>query len=168
MPKKIFAVQLSTDERQQLQNYIHHGQRSARSINRARILLLADAQCSDDEITTLLGVNRATVHRTRKCYYEQGLPHTLQEKPRSGAPCKIGGRVEATLTMLACSNPPAGYGRWTLHLLADKLVELAVIESISLESVRTALKKTRLNLGSSSAGASGTLLAISFGIWKIF
>jgi hypothetical protein len=55
--------------------------------------------------------------------------------------------VEATLTMLACSNPPAGYGRWTLQLLADKLVELAVIESIALESVRTALKKTRLYLG---------------------
>jgi transposase len=147
MPKKIFSVQLSTEERQQLQSYIHHGQRSARSINRARILLLADAQCSDDEITTLLGVNRATVHRIRKSYDEQGLHHTLQEKHRSGAPCKIGGRVEATLTMLACSNPPADYGRWTLQLLADKLVELAVIESISLESVRTALKKTRLNLG---------------------
>src|SRR5438132_1233158 len=71
MPKKIFSVQLSTEERQQLQSYIHHGRRSARSINRARILLLADAQCSDDEITTLLGVNRATVHRIRQSYYEQ-------------------------------------------------------------------------------------------------
>ncbi len=81
MPKKIFSVQLSTEERQQLQSYIHHGRRSARSINRARILLLADAQCSDDEITTLLGVNRATVHRIRKSYYEQGLHHTLQENP---------------------------------------------------------------------------------------
>jgi transposase len=147
MLKKIFSVRLSTEERQQLQSYIHHGQRSARSINRARILLLADAQCSDDEITTLLGVHRATVHRIRKSYYERGLHSTLQEKHRSGAPCKIDGRVEATLTMLACSNPPAGYGRWTLQLLADKLVELAVIQSISLESVRTALKKTSLNLG---------------------
>jgi hypothetical protein len=69
MPKKIFSVQLSTEERQQLQSSIHHGQRSARSINRARILLLADAQGSDDEITTVLGVNRATVHRIRKSYY---------------------------------------------------------------------------------------------------
>jgi transposase len=147
MPKKIYAVHLSPEERQQLQSYIHHGQRSARSINRARILLLADAQCSDDEITTFLGVNRATVHRIRKSYGERGLHHILQEKHRSGAPCKIDGRVEATLTMLACSNPPAGYGRWTLQLLADKLVELAVIQSISLESVRTALKKTSLNRG---------------------
>jgi hypothetical protein len=70
--------------------------------------------------------------------------------------------------MLACSNPPPGYGRWTLQLLADKLVELAVIPSISLESVRTALKKTSLNLGESNAGASGKLRVISFGIWKIF
>jgi len=147
MPKKTFSVQLSTEARQQLQIYLHHGQRSARRINRARILLLADAQCSDDEITTVLGVNRATVHRIRKSYDEQGRHHTLQEKHRSGAPCTIGGRVEATLTMLAWSNPPAGYGRWTRQLLADKLVEFAVIESISLESVRTALKKTRLNLG---------------------
>jgi transposase len=123
MPKKIFSVQLSTEERQQLQSYIHHGQRSARRINRARILLLADAQCSDDEITTLLGVNRVTVHRIRQSDDEQGLHHTLQEKHRSGAPCKLGGRVEATLTLLACSNPPAGYGRWTLPLLADTLVE---------------------------------------------
>jgi hypothetical protein len=76
MPKKIVSVQLSTEERQQLQSYIHHGHRSARRINRARILLLADAQCSDDEITTVLGVNRATVQRIRKSDDEQGLPHT--------------------------------------------------------------------------------------------
>jgi transposase len=88
-----------------------------------------------------------TVHRIRQRYDEQGLHHTLQEKHRSGAPCKLGGRVEATLTMLACSNPPAGYGRWTLQLLADQLVEFAVIESIALASVRPALKKTRFNRG---------------------
>lgn len=123
MPKKIFSVQLSTEERQQLQSYIHHGQRSARSINRARILLLAEAQCSDDEITPVRGVNRATVHRIRTSYHERGLQHTFQERHRSGAPCKIAGRVEATLTMLACSNPPAGYRRWTRQLLAEKLVE---------------------------------------------
>jgi hypothetical protein len=115
MPKKIYAVHLSPEERQQLQSDMHHGQRSARRINRARILLLADAQCSGDEITTFGGVNRATVHRIRKSDGERGLHHILQEKHRSGAPCKIDGRVEATLTMLACSNPPAGYGRWTLQ-----------------------------------------------------
>jgi len=143
MPRKLYSIQLSAAERQQLQMYVNRGTRSARSIKRAYILLLADAQCSDDEITTLVGVNRATIHRIRKSYCERGLPHALQEKHRSGAPSKIDARVEATLTMLACSNPPAGYGRWTLQLLADTLVELAVIPSISLESVRTALKKKR-------------------------
>jgi transposase len=147
MPKKIYAIRLSAKERQQLRTYVNRGQRSARSINRARILLLADEQWSDDEITTLLGVHRTTVHRIRKSYCEFGLHNALQEKHRSGAPSKIDGRVEATLTMLACSNPPAGYNRWTLQLLADKLIELAVIQSISLESVRTALKKMSLNHG---------------------
>lgn len=142
MPKKIYAIRLRAEERQQLRTYVNLGQRSARSINRARILLLADEQWSDDAITTLLGINRTTIHRIRKSYCERGLPHALQEKDRSGAPSKINGRVEATLTMLACSNPPTGSSRWTLQLLADKLVELAVVESISLESVRTTLKKT--------------------------
>jgi transposase len=115
MPKKIYSVRLSTEERQQSQSYIHRGQRSARRINRARILLRADASCSDDEITTVLGVNRATVHRIRKSDDERGLDHTLQARDRSGAPCKIGGRGEAILTMVAWANPPPGYGRWTLQ-----------------------------------------------------
>lgn len=83
----------------------------------------------------------ATVYRVRKRYHEVGLSEALAEKLRSGAPSKIDGRAEATLTMLACSDPPKGYGRWTLQLLADKLVELEVIDSISLEAVRTVLKK---------------------------
>src|SRR5262249_42612196 len=74
-----------------------------------------------------------------------GLAQALHDKRRSGAPSKIDGRVEASLTMLACSAPPEGYGRWTLQLLADKLVELQVIDAISLESVRTALKKTSVS-----------------------
>jgi putative transposase len=147
MPKKIYPIRLSPEERQRLRNYVKYGQRSARAITRARLLLLADEQWSDDEITTLLGVSRTTLHRVRKRYCQHGLDNALQEKHRSGAPSKINGRVEATLAMLACADPPEGYGRWTLQLLADKLVELAVINSISLESVRTVLKKMNLNLG---------------------
>ncbi|MGH8059481.1 MAG: helix-turn-helix domain-containing protein [Candidatus Entotheonellia bacterium] len=147
MPKQIYAIRLRAEEHQPLRTYVNRGQRSARSITRARILLLADEQWSDDEITTLLGINRTTVHRVRKSYCERGLLHALQEKDRSGASSKINGRVEATLTMLACSNPPTGSSRWTLELLADTLVELAVVESLSLESVRTTLKKTNSNLG---------------------
>jgi transposase len=147
MPSKRYAITLREAERQQLQNYVKHGKKSARSITHARILLLADAQRSAEEITLLLGVNRTTVHRVRKSYRQHGLDHTLTDQPRSGAPAKIDARVEATLTMLACSDPPEGYGRWTLQLLADKLVALGVLESISLESVRTTLKKTSLNRG---------------------
>jgi transposase len=147
MPPRSYPVKLSVEERQQLWHYVHHGQRAARTINRARILLFADEQWSDDEITTFVGVDRTTVHRVRKRYCEGGLDHALQERHRSGAPSKIDGRVEATLTMLACADPPEGYGRWTLQLLADKLIALEVIEAISLESVRTVLKKTNLNRG---------------------
>ena len=147
MPAKIYPIKLSEEERQQLQQYVKQGKKSARAINRARILLLADAQQTDEEITKVLGVNRTTIYRVRKEYHAVGVNKALEEKPRSGAPAKIDGRVEATLTMLACSDPPEGYGRWTLQLLADKLVELAVVESISLPTVRTALKKTNLNFG---------------------
>lgn len=142
MPKKIYPVKLKDEEYIQLRQYVRDGDKTARVINRARILLLADEQVSDEEITEVLGVNRTTVYRTRKTYSEDGLDIALQEKPRSGAPSKIDGRFEATLTMLACSDPPEGYGRWTLELLADKLVELKAVESISLPTVRTALKKT--------------------------
>jgi len=102
---------------------------------------------TDDEIGNTLGVGLATVYRIRKRYREAGLEKALQENPRSGAPSKIDGRVEATLTMLACSDPPAGYGRWTLQLLAEKLVELQVVDSISLPTVSSVLKKMNLNLG---------------------
>jgi transposase len=147
MPKKLYLITLREAERQQLRNYVRRGKKSARAITHARILLVADAQRSDEEITLLLGVNRTTVHRVRKSYRTHGLDDALQDQPRSGAPSKIDGRVEATLTMLACADPPEGYSRWTLQLLADKLIALGVIDSISLESGRTILKKTSSNRG---------------------
>jgi transposase len=147
MPEKIYPIKLSEEERQQLQQYVKQGKKSARAINRARILLLADEQHTDEEITKVLGVNRTAIYRVRKEYRTAGINKAIEEKPRRGAPAKIDGRVEATLTMLACSDPPEGCGKWTLQLLAEKLVELEVVESRSLPTVRTALKKTHLNLG---------------------
>jgi transposase len=141
MPKKINPIILSNDASLQLRRYVHGGHQSARAINRARMLLFADTGMSDDEIAETLGVGLATVYRVRKRYHAVGWEKALQENPRSGAPSKIDGRVEAPLTMLACSNPPEGYGRWTLQLLADKLVELQVVESISLPTVSRVLKK---------------------------
>lgn len=142
MPKKSYDLKLSDEEYIQLRHYVREGRKSSRAINRARILLLSDEPVTDEEICQQLAVGRATVYRVRKNYQAGGLAQALQEKPRSGAPSKIDGRVEASLTLLACCDPPPGYSRWTLQLLADKLVELEVIDSISLESVRTSLKKT--------------------------
>jgi transposase len=153
MPNKAYHVQLSDKEYLQLHQYMQGGHKSARAITRARILLLADEHMSDEEIIDTLGVDRKTIYRVRKNYHEHGMEKALQEKGRSGAPSKIDGRLEATLTMLACSTPPEGSARWTLRLLTDKLLELKAIEAISIETVRTMLKKMNLNLGSSSAGA---------------
>jgi transposase len=147
MLEKIYPIQFSEEERQQLQKYVKPGKKSARAINRARILLWADEQQTDEEITKGLGVNRTTLYRGRQAYRSAGINKALEEKPRRGAPAKIDGRVAATWTMLAGSDPPAGCGRWTLQWLAEKLVELEVVESISLPTVSTALKKTHLNLG---------------------
>ena len=115
MPEKIYPIQLRDDERQQLQKYGKQGKKSARAINRARILLLGDEQQTDEEIAKVLGVNRTTIYRVRKAYRTAGINKAREEKPRRGAPAKIDGRVEATLTMLACSDPPEGSGRWTLQ-----------------------------------------------------
>ena len=141
MSQKIYSIKLDQADRQQLWNYVKQGERASRTITRARILLLADEQMSDEEIGAVLEVSRTTVYRVCKSYRKDGLKNALHDKPRSGAPSRIDGRVEATLTLLACSDPPEGYARWTLQLLADKLVELGVIDSISHESVRTVLKK---------------------------
>ena len=142
MPRKSRAIKLKDAEYLQLRQQVRQGRTSSRAITRARILLLSDEQVPDEEICQQLDVERGTVYRVRRNYQAGGLAQALQEKRRSGAPAKIDGRVEAALSMLACSAPPAGASRWTLQLLADKLVALEVIDTLSQESVRTALKKT--------------------------
>ena len=145
--KTIFCVRLKEEDRAELNQYLRRGKSSARSLTRARILLLADEGRSDDEIVEALKVSRTTVNRIRKRYCEGGLEFALHEKPRCGAPPKIDGRVEAQLTFLACSEPPEGRSKWTLRLLADKLIELEAVDSISHMSVHRLLKKTRSNRG---------------------
>lgn len=145
--KTIFCVRLSEEDRAYLNRYLRSGKSSARSLTRSRILLLADEGHSDDEIMIFLKVSRTTVNRIRKRYCKGGLEFALHEKKRSGAPPKIDGRVEAQLTLLACSEPPEGRSKWTLRLLADKLVELEAVDSISHMSVYRLLKKTRSSLG---------------------
>lgn len=145
-PKKKYPVYLTAQGRKTLEQFVARGQKSARAITRARILLFADAGKSDGEIIALLGVSRPTVHATRQRYADgargRSILDRLQDAPRAGRSLKLDSRVEATVAMLACSDPPEGSARWTLHMIADRLVTLEVIESISHESVRRLLKKT--------------------------
>jgi len=145
MPKKHGAVKLATAERGALARFVAQGKKSARAITRARILLLSDEGRKERELAEILGVSRGTVYNVRRQYQQRAHTHILdllQEKPRSGRPLKLDSRIAAKVAMIACSAPPAGRGRWTLQLIADKLVKLEVTDSISHESVRRILKKT--------------------------
>ena len=144
-------VNLSSDERLFLDNLISSGSAKARVITHARILLMTDrsqgSYWKDTEIAEALMINRAMIIRIRKRYIQGGLEAALYDKPRPGRVPKITGDVEAKLVSLACSSPPDGRARWTLQLLADKLVELQLVESISYVAVHKRLKKTLSNLG---------------------
>jgi transposase len=145
MPQHRRKVTLTSAERTELEAFVARGKKSAREITRARILLLAAEGKGDSEIARLLSISRGTVYNVRQRYTQKArapLMKCLKDEPRSGRPIKLDSRVEAKVTLIACSEPPAGRSRWTLHLIADKLVTLGVTESISHESVRQLLKKT--------------------------
>jgi transposase len=154
MSKKKFIVSLSDQERQQLHKYVNTGIHSARSIKRARILLLADQGVSDPAIARQVSICKATVFNIRRRYCLEGMQVALNEKSRPGKPRTITGRKVAHVIALACSKPPAGRQRWTLRLLADKVVELELLDTLSPSTVWTLLKKTNLNPGKSSNGVS--------------
>jgi transposase len=147
MPKKVYHVQLTPQDREGLLKEVNRGHVLARTITHARILLLSDEGKRDKEVTDALKVSQGTVARARKRYCQEGLEAALHDKPRSGAPPKLDSRLEAQLTALACSAPPEGHARWTLRLLADKLVELELVDSVSHTGVRKWLKKTNSSLG---------------------
>lgn len=148
MPKKQNQVKLSEAEGSYLHQVIDKGQRSAREIRRAHTLLLADEKRPDQAIAAFLHVNANTVSATRRRYCEVGLPAALKEKTRPGNPRKLDGKQEALLVALACSEAPEGRDHWTMQLLADKLVELKVVEgTISEDTVGRSLKKKTSNPG---------------------
>ena len=147
MANKIYVVDLTEEERTFLLDFINRGTQSARKLRRARTLLLADEGKTDREIAEALHTSRPTVQRTRRRFVEGGLARALNEDPRPGAGKKLDAKGEAVLEALARSEPPEGRKRWTLQLLADRLVELKVVDSISDETVRQALKKSGLSLG---------------------
>ncbi len=149
----LYNVILTEDERAYLRKLIAVGKGSARRLAHARILLKADTSTdqpkwTDREIATALEVGTATVYRVRRRFVETGLDAALEPRyaDRHHTP-KLDGEREAHLIALACSQPPEGQHRWTLRLLADKMVELAYIDSLSHETVRQALKKTNSSHG---------------------
>jgi transposase len=142
MPAKIYIVELTAEERENLVALTRSGQVSARKMKRALILLRADEGWRDRDITAALNTSRTTVERTRKRYVEGGLGKALNEDPRPGARRKLDGRAEAHLIALACSQPPDDSDHWAMRALAGRLVELGLVESISHETVRQYLKKT--------------------------
>lgn len=141
MPAKKYHVKLEADEREQLLEMTRKGAIGARKMKRAQILLKADEGWKDADIIKALNTNRSTVERTRKRLVEGGLDKALNEDPRPGQRVKLEGKAEAHLVALACSDAPGGRAHWPLRLLADKLVELGVVESVSHETIRQTLKK---------------------------
>ena len=146
---KKYRVTLTAEERLGLQELIASGKATAQKLAHARILLKADAApdgpaWADDRIAQAVEVSVATVERVRRRFVEQGLEAALARKPqdRPSRLPKLDGRAEAHLVALACSRPPEGRTEWTMQLLADKLVELQVVDSISDETVRRTLQKT--------------------------
>ena len=145
--KKKYIVTLTNEERRMLQEMLSRGKAAARKLTHARILLKADAadggpNWNDGAIAEALEVGRATVERVRKQFVEEGLEAALERrKPRRQYRRKLDGDGEAHLVALACQKPPEGRSRWTLQLLADRMVELKYVEEISYQTVRRTLKK---------------------------
>jgi len=144
-------IELSAEERQQLEHLIRTGSTPARTHTRARILLLSDRsqgqKRTDADVASSLLCSIGTVRNVRRRFLSEDLQAALHDKPRPGQKPKVTGDVEARLTMLACSQPPKGHARWTLRLLADRMVELGYIESVSHVTVGEVLKKTHSSPG---------------------
>lgn len=156
--KKRYVVQLSDAEREQLQRLIAAGDAPARKLAHARILLKADAGPGgpgwvDTAIAEAVEVSQPTVARVRRQCAEAGVEAALNRRPpRREYRRKLDGAQEAHLLALACSTPPTGHGRWSLRLLADRMVELEQAETLSYQTVRRVLKKTSSSPGSAANG----------------
>lgn len=151
--RKIYIVTLTSEERATLRELISSGKAAARKLSHARILLKADSGKSgpdwnDSAISKALDVGTATVERVRKRFVEYGLEAALgRRKPKRQYKRRLDGDGEAHLIALACSESPEGSARWTLRLLADRMVALEYVDKLSYQTVRRVLKKTNLSLG---------------------
>lgn len=139
-----YLVDLSEDERSELQAMLSGGKHAARRLKRAQVLLAADAGMTDDTIASSVGVGGSTVYRTKRRFVEGNLDKALNEAPRPGASRKLTGKEEALLVATACSSPPEGRCRWTIELLAEEMVRLTAHEALSRETVRRRLAENEL------------------------
>lgn len=149
---KKYLVELTSEERRQLEGLVKKGKVAGYKIRHAQMLLKADQGKQgpgwrDKQIAQAFGAHLTTVERLRKRFVEQGLEAALERNKRQNYTCKLDGDAEARLITIACSKPPEGRNEWTLRLLADRLVELSVVESISHMTVSRTLKKTNLSPG---------------------
>ena len=140
---KKYVVDLTDEERETLQRIVRSGKHAARRIRWAHALLKADAGWRDQDIARALDISLPTVQRIRQRFVEEGLDVALGARSHKPRPYlqRLDGEQEAKLIALACAQPPEGHARWTLRLLADKLVELQVVERVSYQTVRRVLKK---------------------------
>jgi transposase len=148
-----YLVKLSQEQRAELESLIRGGKASVRKVKRALVLLAVDDGHRDEDIAAQVRVHRTTIENLRKRFTEEGLEAALNERPRPGNPRKLDGRQEAYVIALACSDPPEGRVRWTLRLLANRLVELEVVNEISHKTVERVLKRGSSSPGGASSGA---------------
>ena len=149
---KRYRVTLTEQERERLEALTRKGTAPVRMVRRAQTLLLAAEERTDEEIVKALRVGVSTVERTRKRCVEEGVEAALRERPRPGARPKLGPKERAYVVALACTKPPEGRHRWSMQMLADKLIELEMVPDITDEAIRLLLKRTSSNRGSTSSG----------------
>ena len=143
MPMQKYKVDLSRTEHDVLKELIQNEAPRSRRVKHAKILLESDRGQSAAKVAARVGVGHSTVERTRQRYAEGGLTSALNDKPRPGGVPKLDGKQEAFVIALACSDTPDGQERWSMQMLADKLVELRIVETpVSHDTVRRVLKKT--------------------------
>ena len=135
-------LNLSKVERQKLQEIVRKGENKARMITRARILLLSNEGCTDQQVADALQIGRATVERIRRRAVREGVETALIDRPRPGSEPKLNAKQEAQLVAIACSEPPPGQKRWTIRLLMEEVMQQKIVDRISFETVRRIVKKT--------------------------
>jgi putative transposase len=151
MPRKRSLIDVTDEERSGLQQLRRRGAAGTRKLPRARILLKADQGLSDEAIARALDIGRTTVERTRQRFVEEHLG-ALHERPRPGGRRKLTATQAAHLIAVACTPAPEGQARWTLKLLADKVVEVGFVDAMAREPVRSVLKNTPSSRGSTNGG----------------